>query len=299
MALKLDQPPMQSMQLADGRRLAWYEYGDPTGTPCIYTTGTPASGIVGILYDEQAREAGVRFISLDKPGYGHSDFQANRELTGWPRDVSALADHLGLEQFAVMGESGGGPHVLALAHGIPERITVALSVAGMGPGHEPWVREGMKPMNRRLFWLAQKAPWLLRFALKSMANSLANPQRREKWIAQQLKAAPEVDRALMEKEPALLQLTLDAFFDAFREGPQGATQEMQIFGRPWGFSLSQIKVPVHVWHGTEDVNVPFAVAERVALEIPTAQAHIIDGGGHSLSMDHGLEMMKQIVAAAP
>lgn len=298
MPLSLDQPPMQSMTLPDGRRLAWYEYGDPNGVPCIYTTGTPASGLTGIMYDELARDAGVRFISLDKPGYGHSDYYPERQLTHWPNDVSAVADHLGFDRFAVMGESGGGPHVLALAHGIPERITIALAVAGMGPGHESWVREGMKPMNRRLFWLAQRAPWLLQFALRSMARSLKSPQRREKWIAQQLSAAPEADRALMEREPNLTALTLDAFFDAFRDGAQGATQEMRLFGRPWGFDLKDISIPVHVWHGTEDVNVPVAVARRVAQEIPKAEAHIIEGAGHTLSFDHGEAMMRQITEAA-
>lgn len=294
MALQLEQPPMQSLRLPDGRRLAWYEYGDPAGVPCLYTTGTPASGIVGTLYDAVAREAGVRFISVDKPGYGHSDFMPGRRLTDWPADIAALADHLGFERFAAMGESGGGPHVLALAWALPERLTVALNVAGMGPGHEDWVRQGMKPMNRRLFWLAQHAPWLLQFALMSMARSLRSPKRREKWVRQQLAAAPESDRALMEREPELLPLTLDAFFDAFREGARGATQEMQLFGRPWGFSLAEIRTPVHIWHGTEDVNVPIAVARRVCEEIPGAQAHIIDGGGHALSFEHGAAMMQQI-----
>ena len=294
MTLSLNHPSVQSFRLADGRRLAWYEYGDQQGTPCIYTTGTPASGIVGVLYDEVARREGVRFISLDKPGYGHSDFMPGRSLTDWPADVAALADHLGLERFAALGESGGGPHALALAWGLPRRITVALSVSGMGPGHESWVREGMKPMNRRLFWLAQRAPWLLHFAMRSMVRTLKNPKRRDKWVQQQLKAAPECDRALMEREPMLLPLTLDAFFDAFREGARGATQEMQIFGRPWGFALAEIGVPVHIWHGTEDVNVPIAVAHRICEEIPGAQAHMIQGGGHALSFDHGAAMMRQI-----
>lgn len=297
MPFSLSHPPMQSMHLTDGRRLAWYEYGDPEGTPCIYTTGTPASGIVGVLYHEAASEAGVRFISVDKPGYGHSDYMKGRLLTDWPEDTAALADHLGLDRFAVMGESGGGPHVLALAWGMAERITVALCVSGMGPGHESWVREGMKAMNRRLFWLAQHAPWLLRFAMRSMVRTLRNPKRRDKWIEQQLKAAPECDRALMEREPLLLQLTMDAVFDAFREGTHGATQEMQLFGRPWGFALSDIRAPVHVWHGTEDVNVPIAVARRLCEEIPGAQAHMIEGGGHALSFDHAAVMMQQILEA--
>src|SRR3954469_14679970 len=97
----------QTMRLADGRQLAWYEYGDAAGLPCVYTTGTPASGLAGSTYDKAAAEAGVRWISVDKPGYGHSDLQRGRTLLDWPADVRALADQLGLQRFAVAGESGG------------------------------------------------------------------------------------------------------------------------------------------------------------------------------------------------
>ncbi len=209
-----------------------------------------ASGLTGIIYDAVAREMGVRIVSVNKPGYGRSDFQHGRRLVDWPRDVAALADHLELSRFAATGE-------------------------------------GMKPMNRRLFWLAQRAPWLLRLAMGSMLRTLRNPQRRERWIQQQLEAAPEVDRALMDRHPELMQLTLDAALDAFRQGPRGAAQEMQIFGEPWGFALSDIEVPVHVWHGTEDVNVPIAVARRLCQEIPgaNASARLIEGGGHALGVD--------------
>ncbi len=297
MGSSLSHPPTQSLQLADGRRLAWYEYGHPDGVPCLYTTGTPASGITGVIYDGVARTAGVRFISLDKPGYGHSDFLPDRRLTDWPRDVATLADHLGLSRFAVMGESGGGPHALALAWGLAERVSLVLCASGMGPGTEPWVRDGMKPMNRRVFWLARHAPWLLDFAMRSMLRTLRDPKRRDRWIQQQLDAAPACDRDVLQREPALLQLTLDAALDAFREGPRGATQEMQIFARPWGFALSEVPATVHVWHGTEDVNVPFAIAERVCRELPDARPHFIEGGGHVLAFEHGADMMKVIVEA--
>ena len=289
---------MESMRLADGRRLAWHEFGDPTGAACLYTTGTPASGLAGSIYEKAAREVGVRFLSVDKPGYGHSDFMPERRLTDWPGDIAAMADHLGLERFAVMGESGGGPHALALAWGLPERVTVTLLVSGMGPGHEPWVREGMKPMNRRLFWLAQRAPFLLNMAMRSMARTLGDETRREKWIKRQLAAAPPADRALMERHPELMQLSLDAALDAFRQGPQGATQEMGLFAKPWGFALSEIRSRVHLWHGTEDVNVPIAVARRLGEELPSVVEHIIEGGGHALGVEHGETMLGQVLEAS-
>src|SRR3954471_16025148 len=154
-----------TVHLPDGRRLAWYEFGDPNGLPCLFTPGTPSSGLSGRIYSAVARRTGVRLISVDKPGYGHSDFQRGRRLLDYARDVGVLADHLGLDTFAALGESGGGPHALALARAIPERLTRTVVVAGLGPADERWVREGMRPENRRILALAARAPWLLRIPL--------------------------------------------------------------------------------------------------------------------------------------
>lgn len=289
-------PPAQKLRLADGRNLAWYEYGDPSGVPCIYTTGTPASGVIGVLFDEAAKRAGVRWISVDKPGYGYSTYYA-RELLDWPRDVAALSDHLGLARFAAVGESGGGPHVLAIAYGLAPRLTLAISLGGMGPGHEAWVRKGMNPLNRQLFWFAQNAPWLLRWPLGAMARKLDNAETRKRWLNRQLRDAPLRDREMMERHPELLPHALHAFRMAFREGARGAAREYAIISRPWGFELKDVRAPLEVWHGRDDVNVPVDVARRVAAEVRDSKLRIFDGEGHVL-IEHAGELMNAVLRAS-
>src|ERR1700704_4887765 len=83
--------------LADGRRLRWHEFGDPDGSPVLYTAGTPVSGLGGAAYHEAARAAGLRWVSPDKPGYGGSDCQRKRSVSDWGDDLGALAGHLGLD----------------------------------------------------------------------------------------------------------------------------------------------------------------------------------------------------------
>lgn len=288
----------RQLTLPDGRALAWYEFGDPDGVPCVYTTGTPASGLVGLGYDAGARAAGIRWISVDKPGYGHSDYDPQRSLLRYAQDVEALLDHLGLERTAVAGESGGGPHVLALAYALPARVTTALVLAGMGPGDGDWVREGMKPMNRRLFWLARRAPWLLRPALGSMGRKLADERKRAAFVEKQSSVAPPADLAVMEANPGLLELTIAGAAGAFRQGPRGAAQEMAVFGRPWGFALEDVNVPVELWHGTQDVNVPVAVAREVARRLPNCRARIYEGEGHALAFSHQEEIFGVVRDAA-
>ncbi|MGH3274687.1 MAG: alpha/beta fold hydrolase, partial [Streptosporangiaceae bacterium] len=204
--------------LPDGRRLTWYEFGDPAGRPVIHTAGTPESGLAGACYHEAAHQAGLRWISPDKPGYGGSDFQPGRRLLDWAGDVASLADHLGLGQFSVAGESGGGPSTLALAHQLGERIRVVALLAAMGPPGDARSRVGMRRGIRAMFWLARHAPALLVVPLTAMSRTLPGPARRGRH-PRRGQAEPATD-ALAGQHPEL-RGRIDAAIDAFRQGPRG------------------------------------------------------------------------------
>ena len=123
----------KTIQLSDGRTLAYLEIGDPEGHPVFYFHGGPGSRLEGLLYDKVSLQYGIRMIAIDRPGYGLSHFQKDRTYLDWPEDISELANQLGIDRFAVLGWSSGGPYAAAVAHGIPQRITVAAIVAGEGP----------------------------------------------------------------------------------------------------------------------------------------------------------------------
>jgi pimeloyl-ACP methyl ester carboxylesterase len=90
----------------DGRTLAYCEWGHPTGSPVLLVHGGPGSRL--LCPDEDATAAaGVRLLTVDRPGYGGSDARPDPTLLGWADDVQALADRLGLERFAVVGFSAG------------------------------------------------------------------------------------------------------------------------------------------------------------------------------------------------
>jgi pimeloyl-ACP methyl ester carboxylesterase len=122
----------------DGCALTYAEFGDPNGRPsvlCHGTPGTPGSRLDRHPDDRVAVDQGARVIVPDRPGCGRSDYQPHRTLLGWPDDVLALADALGLERFAVAGVSGGGPHAAACAckipNKIPNRLTRVAIVSGI------------------------------------------------------------------------------------------------------------------------------------------------------------------------
>jgi pimeloyl-ACP methyl ester carboxylesterase len=111
------------------------EHGPSDGSPLFYFHGSPGSRLAWKLFAEPglAEELGIRLIVPDRPSLGHSDFQPRRTLGDWPTDITPLADHLGLTQFAVLGYSGGGPYALACALKIPERLTPVGIVSGTAP----------------------------------------------------------------------------------------------------------------------------------------------------------------------
>jgi pimeloyl-ACP methyl ester carboxylesterase len=274
--------------LPDDRRLSWHEFGDPDGSPVMYTAGTPVSGLGGGCYDETARAAGLRWIAPDKPGYGGSDYQRERSLISWGDDLTALAGHLGLNRFALAGESGGAPFTLAAAHQLAGRVSVVALIAAGGP-IGPAERAGMKARNRVMNWLARNAPALNAVPVAAMGRALATPARRERSLHREMAATPEAAHAA-------LRIEIEAVADALRQGPRGTVQELALTKRPWAFPLSEVSTPVHLWHGALDRNAPIAIARRLARELPDATLHISDSSGHDVGLDRSAEIMSVLAS---
>ncbi len=175
--------------LPDGRTLAYAEFGQPDGYPVMYFHGAPSSRLEPLLIgDAVLSRFGLRVIAPDRPGMGGSDFQPNRTFSDWPKDVIALANALGLEQFAVLGNSGGGPYVAVCAARIPERLTSAVIVSGGWRMDWPEAQNNLPFVNRLVLIFADKAPFLLGLLLKMMAASSGG--EREKELAQLRKRVP-------------------------------------------------------------------------------------------------------------
>jgi pimeloyl-ACP methyl ester carboxylesterase len=269
--------------------LRWHEFGDPAGSPVIYAAGTPVSGLGGRSYDETARAAGLRWISPDKPGYGGSDYHRERSLTSWGDDLAALAGHLGLDRFALAGESGGGPFTLTAAHTLAGRVGAVALIATGGP-FSAAERADMKADNRVMTWLARNAPALNTARIMTMRRTMTSPARRERALRQDMAATPEAGHAALRTE-------YEAVADALRPGVRGTVQELALTKRPWPFPLSEVSTPVHLWHGALDRNAPIAYARRLARELPDATLHVGDASGHDVGHDHAAEIMSVLAQA--
>jgi pimeloyl-ACP methyl ester carboxylesterase len=272
--------------LRDGRLLGYGEYGKPDGEPGFYFHGHPGSRLEAGFADAAAAEAGARIIALDRPGYGLSDFQPDRTIVDWPRDVEEAADALGIDRFSVMGSSGGGPYALACAHEIPERITKAGIVSGVGPYDSPGATEGMRWQNRAGFQLGARFPPLARLIMWSMERQLRRrPERMLKAIAEAMSPV-DAEIARRAEVRSILRVALE---EAFRQGGRGAALDVVLLGSPWGFRLEAIRPRVFLWQGELDVLVPPAMGRHLAAKIPNCHATFFPRDGHLL-FDHMSEI---------
>jgi pimeloyl-ACP methyl ester carboxylesterase len=281
------------LTLHDGRRLGYAEYGDPDGPTGLYFHGHPGSRLEPRFADEAAAGAGLRIVALDRPGYGLSDFHSGRQILDWPADVAEVADALGLERFAVLGSSGGGPYALACAHALPERVSKAGVISGVGPYDAPGTTDGMRWQNRVGFQLGARFPPLARFVMASMARQLRRrPDRTLDAIAQAMSPSD----AEVARRPEVREILAADIAEAFRQGSRGAALDVVLLGRPWGFRLDEVGMPVYLWQGEEDVLVPPAMGRHLAARLPDCRAAFLPGEGHLLFVDHMAEIVEALAS---
>lgn len=237
---------------------------------------------------------GIRVIGIDRPGMGLSDYKSHRKLLDWPDDVIALADTLGLEQFPIVGDSGGVPATLACAYRIPEILSAVGVLFGPRPIDAPGATDGWSHSRRVQAFLERNGPfWLPRMAMSMVARIMRdNP---EKALSKMFKELPPSDRAAMD-DPKVQQQYIDTIREAFRAGPDGVTLDKVLTMKPWGFKLEDISIEVHLWHGEADTVVPPAMGRYLADTIPNCRAKFIPGEGHfSLLPNHAQEILEALV----
>jgi pimeloyl-ACP methyl ester carboxylesterase len=276
--------------LHDGRKLAYAEYGDPLGKPIFYFHGFPGSHWEAKMIEEGILKNHVRLIAVDRPGFGKSDFQRGRKFTDWPKDVIELANALRIEKFGVMGASGGGPYVLVCALKIPERLTRAGVIAGVGPFTEKDATRGMKMSNVFLFKVGKFFPGLLHLVFRQMAGVDMRNQ-----MDKMLKSMPEPDRKVLTK-PEMFEVMIADVKEAFLQGTNGAVYENIMYSNAWDFKLKDIQMEVLLWQGEKDTNVPPVMGHYQANAVPHCKAKFFPEEGHiSLPYNNGDEIIRAML----
>jgi pimeloyl-ACP methyl ester carboxylesterase len=285
------------VQTSDGRVIAYEELGDPCGAPVFVLHGTPGSRLSGRHPDPgKVSAAGLRLITYDRPGYGGSGRQRGRSVVDCVADIAAIGDELGLGQFAVTGGSGGGPHSLAVAARLPERVMRAECNVGPAPYGAQGLDyfEGMDPENvKELGW-----------ALGGEETLVPELEREAQTALDRLDADPaallsefhlsDADRAVLAQEAVKHNMRI-SFREAMAQGIAGWVDDDLAMVKPWGFDLAEIRVPVQVRYGAKDVLVPPGHGAWLAAHIPGASVVVDEASGHMSTPDQRLERIQAFV----
>jgi pimeloyl-ACP methyl ester carboxylesterase len=289
----MSDPPSRTgdrVRLPDGRYLGYAEYGDPSGKPVLYFPGVPGSRLLHPP-EEPTASLGVRLIAVERPGFGLSDFQPGRTLLDWPTDVVAFANALGIERFAVVGISAGGPYALACGFKIPHQLTRIALLSPVGPTDLPGSIAEMPRVRRAGAAVARYAPWLLRPLLWLVSNPRRNPER---FFERMTSQNADVDLAILAR-PEMKAMLMSSYLEATRAGLRGFARESVILSNPWGFRPEDVVVPVTLWHGEADANVSLSAVRYLAQTIPNCHVIFLPGEGHWLILNRWEEILTALV----
>jgi pimeloyl-ACP methyl ester carboxylesterase len=268
------------LELVDGRNIGYATWGDPEGTTVFLGHGMPGSRLdrySGLDDPQWVRRRRVRFVGIDRPGYGYSDPWPEANLLDCAEDFVRVADHLGLERFAALGVSGGARYVIALGALAPERIgriaVVCAAEIGLDEGETP--EEMAADIGEQARMLRE------------------NP---EEWYAGLVTEVPEVDRLVLER-PEVRAVFFEMFQEAVRQGAVGWIDDVLRQERPWPFGLDEIEADVRFHHGEEDTLAPPQYAKELAEGMGGSRLSLYPGEGHISILDRPIkEIVESLLA---
>ena len=264
--------------LPDGRTLHAYEAGDPSGALVVYHHGTPTSGLLMHEWAMDAEQKGIRLVGYDRAGYGASSANSRRSVADVVADITALADALGSERFCTWGASGGGPHALACAALLGDRVISAATIASVAPYDAEGLDflAGMGQDNLDEFGAAVKGSDALRSYLAGEREGLMSSTA--EGLREALESLlPDVDRQVLTGD--LAEYLHASMVDALRPGVDGWLDDDLAFVSPWGFDVASIDIPLLLLLGEQDLMVPSAHGQWLAAHTD-AEARVSSGEGH-------------------
>jgi len=262
----------------------------------FYSHGFPACRIEAAVAHREALAQGITILALDRPGFGGSEWYAERQFEDWAKDVALVADHLSIERFAILGVSGGTPTAVAAAATLKTRVSSLCVVSGLGPLTAPGAMEGFNVANRALLRLGLRAPKLGRVVIQAIASMWrAVPATAMVWFGALL---PAVDKEIVARRDVRIVLAKN-IRESLRQGVRGVVTEFLLFMGEWRPLLRQVEAPTTIWHGDADTYVPVSMAEILKKEIKGSVFHQVKGGGHFMIIDRLPEILRSIGEVDP
>jgi pimeloyl-ACP methyl ester carboxylesterase len=273
-------PNSKIINLSDGRKLGYAEFGNPSGKPLIYFHGHPGSSYEAKFLADEAEKSGIRLIGIDRPGMGQSNYLPNRQIVDCSNDVLELCDNLNIGRFSIVGYSGGGPYALSCVYKIPDRLISCGIIAGVGH------------TGRMLSFLSMWVPWIM---LPIMRQFFREKEQARKLLINTAKNWIEPDRKALQVS-GVDEIMASSLVEALYQGAKGAAYDGVLLGRDWGFKIEDITFPsIFLWHGELDNQVPISMGRSVEEKLHKCHATYYPNEGHiSLIVNHARDIINAI-----
>jgi pimeloyl-ACP methyl ester carboxylesterase len=277
----------------DGRVMRVRQAGDPQGFPIVYFHGTPGSRLDMSFGDDVAMDNHIRLVSFDRPGYGGST-PAPFSLSSIGHDTEVIADSMGLGEFATLGQSGGGPFALAAAAVGGGRVTCVGVASGAGPFElVPGALDDLDAIDREAH---KHLPGDQDAAARGFGEGF---EKLEKLLRdgddEAVAAAFEARMSRRDRElmaDAVIGPSLIASMrEGLRNGVDGGAWDNVAWVGTWDIDLGQVRCPVLLWYGEEDLFAPLAHGEWLEQNLKSARLVRRKAEGHFGLVDHFAEVL--------
>lgn len=281
----------KSFTLADGRKLAYREYGRSEGIPVVFLHAVLSSSLLRDAESDFAFSKGVRIVVVERPGTGRSTPDQNMSFESVGRDIAALVDHLGLSNLYVLGRSSGAVFALEAAKVLGSRVTRLMLWA-------PRFRTDIDLQRRdplgRFYAGMQRMPWYADAVLALLRAKLS--QRFVKDMMLRSHERSPADHALMRAEPELLDFMVRQTLEALEVTHAGVIREAGLMASDRPIDLEGVQSEIIVWHGGDDGYVQAADVERRISNLPLDEFKIIEGEGHIFSLASRAKVLERLIA---
>jgi pimeloyl-ACP methyl ester carboxylesterase len=268
------------VRLADGRSLAWASWGPQDGQPVVLLHRAPGSR----LFDpdpEATTGAGVRLLTLDRPGYGGTSAVSDPWRRDAANDVVALLDVLELDRVALVGWSGGGQFAVEAAVALEDRARSLSLVATPAPDEEvPWLDDDMRGLAAAV---RDDPVAAMPIVLEAVSFIVDHP---DEMAASDPGPADEQLRS----QPGVLAALVTMMREGLRAGPHGSAFDVVTGSRHDPLPLDRVRIPVQLWYGEADV-IGIEHGRWYADRLSNATLTVVPGAGHLLPLAHWREIL--------
>ena len=295
MVMSIERPKLEgNIAVGEDRQISFAEFGNPQGRAVFWLHGTPgARRQIPTEARTFAARKNIRLIGIDRPGIGSSTPHQYENVLGFTDDLRTIADTLGINRFAVIGLSGGGPYTLATAAAMPDRVVMAAVLGGVAPLiGEDGISSGLMELAKIVRPVIEVADTPIRWVAGTVIKLIGpfgSPA-----LDLYARISPDGDRNLLSR-PEFKAMFLDDLLNGSRKQLAAPFADIVVFARDWGFRLEDIKVPVRWWHGDADHIVPYAHGEHAVARIADAEMYTLPGESHLAGLGVPEDILSKIL----